>query len=45
MQKFVLILFVSVLGVFVANKKKETPTVTNDVVLQNVEALADNVIS
>lgn len=42
MQKFILILFVSVLGVFVANKKKEIPTVTNDVVLQNVEALADN---
>lgn len=42
MQKFILILAVGVLGVFVANQTGETPTVTNDVVLQNVEALADN---
>ena len=40
MQKFILILFVGVLGVFVANQTEETPVVTNDVVLENVEALA-----
>lgn len=41
MQKFILILFVGVLGVFVANQTEETPAVINDVVLENVEALAD----
>ena len=41
MQKFILILFVGVLGVFVANQTEETPAVINDVVLHNVEALAD----
>ena len=41
MQKFILILFVGVLGVFVANQTMDTPVVTNDVVLENVEALAD----
>jgi hypothetical protein len=41
MQKFILILFVGVLGVFVANQTEETPAVINDVVLENVEALAE----
>ena len=40
MQKFILILFVGVLGVFVANQTMET-SVVNDVVLHNVEVLAD----
>lgn len=42
MQKFILILFVGVLGIFVANQMEKTPVGTNDVVLENVEALADN---
>lgn len=41
MQKFILILFVGVLGIFVTNQTEEIPAVTNDVVLENVEALAD----
>ena len=41
MQKFILILFVGVLGVFVVNQAEEIPIVINDVVLENVEALAD----
>ena len=40
MQKFVLILFVGVLGILVANQMEKTSVVTNDVVLENVEALA-----
>ena len=40
MQKFILILFVGALGVFVTNQMEETPVVS-DVVLENVEALAD----
>ena len=45
MQKFILILFVGVLGVIVANQTMETSVVTNDVVLENVEALADTEVS
>lgn len=41
MQKIILILFVGILGVLGVNQTKETLTVTNDVVLENVEALAD----
>lgn len=41
MQKVVLILFVGVLGVFIGNYTMNTITITNDVLLENVEALAD----
>lgn len=41
MQKFILILFVGLLGVFVATQTKETSVVIGDVVLENVEALAN----
>ena len=40
MQKFILILFVGVLGVWVATQTKETSVVIGDVVLEYVEALA-----
>ena len=40
MQKFILILLVGVMGIFVANQTMETPIVANDVVLENMEALA-----
>lgn len=39
MQKVFLILFVGVLGFFISRQTQETPTV-NDVILDNVEALA-----
>ena len=38
MQKFILILFVGVLGVFVVNLAEEIPIVINDVVLENLDA-------
>lgn len=41
MRKIILILFGGILGVWVANQTKDTSTVTNDVVLENVEALAN----
>ena len=45
MQKFILILFVGVLGLIVANQTMETPIVANDIVLENVEALAQSEMS
>ena len=42
MQKFVLILFVGMLGVFIGSQTMETLTVVDDVVLENVEALANS---
>lgn len=45
MQKFILILFVGVLGVWVATQTKETSVVIGDVMLENVEALASAEIS
>ena len=42
MQKFALILFVGMLGVFIGSQTMETLTVANDVVLKNVEALANS---
>ena len=39
MQKFFLVLFVGVLGVFIGNQAMKTSTVDNDVLLANVEAL------
>ena len=44
MQKFILVLFVGVLGVWVANQTVETSTATDDVKLENVEALANSEI-
>ena len=41
MQKFILILFVGVLCVWAVNKTMETPVAINDVMLENVEALAN----
>ena len=45
MQKFIFILFVSVLGVLVANQTVEKSVVINNVVLENVEALANTEVS
>ena len=42
MQKFVLVLFVGMLGVFIGCQTMETLTVVDDVVLENVEALANS---
>ena len=44
MQKVLLILFVGVSGVFISRQAHETPTV-NDVILENVEALAYGEVS
>ena len=41
MQKFFLVLFVGMLGVFIGNQAMKTSTVDNDVLLANVEALAN----
>lgn len=41
MQKIFLFLFVGVLGVFIGQQVQGTPIVMNDVLLENVEALAD----
>lgn len=41
MQKIFLVLFVGVLGVFIGQQVQGTPIVMNDVLLENVEALAD----
>lgn len=40
MRKIILVLFVGVLGVFVVSRTMKTSVVVNDVVLENVEALA-----
>lgn len=40
MQKFILVLFVGILGVLIANQTMKTSIITNDVLLENVEALA-----
>jgi len=44
MQKFFLILFVGILGISVCRQIQNTPNV-NDVLLENVEALAQSEIS
>ncbi len=41
MQKVFLVLFVVVLGIFIDSQTVNTLKVTNDVLLENVEALAD----
>lgn len=41
MQKFFLVLFVGMLGVFIGNQAMKTSTVDSDVLLANVEALAN----
>ena len=41
MQKVFLILFVGVLGAYIGLQVQRVPTVMNDVLLKNVEALAD----
>ncbi len=41
MQKFFLIFFVGALGFFISQYLNETPIITNDIMLENVEALAD----
>ena len=41
MQKVFLVFFVGVLGVFINNQVMNAPTVVNDVLLENVEALAN----
>ena len=41
MQKVFLVLFVGVLGVFISNQAMKTSVVANDVLLVNVEALAN----
>lgn len=41
MQKFFLIFFVGALGSFISQYLNETPIITNDIMLENVEALAD----
>lgn len=41
MKKVILILFVGVLGIFVGQQVQGTSTTVNDVLLENVEALAD----
>ena len=42
MQKVFLILFVGVLGAYIGLQVQRVPTVMNDVLLKNVEALADS---
>ena len=41
MQKFFLIFFVGAFGFFISQYLNETPIITNDIMLENVEALAD----
>lgn len=41
MQKIFLVLFVGVLGIFIASQAMETLTVADDVLLVNAEALAN----
>lgn len=41
MQKVFLFLFVGVLGVLVGHQVQRTSTIVNDVLMENVEALAD----
>ena len=41
MQKMFFILIVSALAIWIGNKAKNTPIAMNDVVLENIEALAD----
>ena len=41
MQKVFLVLFVGVLGAYIGLQVQRVPTVMNDVLLKNVEALAD----
>ena len=41
MKKVFLVLFVVVLGIFIGSQTVNTLKVTNDVLLENVEALAD----
>ena len=41
MQKVFLVLFVVVLGIFIGSQTMSTLTVTDDVLLENVEALAN----
>lgn len=41
MQKVFLVLFVGVLGVFISNQAMKTSVLANDVLLANVEALAN----
>lgn len=41
MQKLVFILIVSALAIWVGNKAAKTPIAMNDVILKNMEALAD----
>ena len=41
MQKVFLVLFVGVLGVFINNQAMKTSVIANDVLLANVEALAN----
>ena len=41
MKKVILILFVGVLGTIIGYQSKKTPVVTDDLMLENVEALAN----
>lgn len=41
MQKLVFILIVSALAIWVGNKAAKTPIAMNDVILKNIDALAD----
>ena len=41
MQKVFLVLFVGALGIFIGFRTMKTPAITNDLLLENVEALAD----
>ena len=41
MKKVILILFVGVLGTIIGYQSMKTPVVTNDLILENVEALAN----
>ena len=41
MRKVFLVIFVGMLGVFINNQVMNAPTVVNDVLLENVEALAN----
>ena len=41
MQKVFLVLFVGVLSFFIVSRTMKTPTITNDLFLENVEALAN----
>lgn len=41
MQKIILFLFVGVCGAFIGNQTMKTSIVVNDVLMENVEALAD----